>query len=112
MDRSYCNPVVPGRLERLLNSIAVCHFQTGKVDTVPGSRQNDKQYLWNTVEPVYGSRRCLHAPDPDFVLLLSEVLHGRPWLFKQFRRKSLNVFEDCGSAKHVAIWYQRGQNTF
>ena len=21
-------------------------------------------------------------------------------------------FEDCESAKHVAIWYQRGQNTF
>lgn len=51
-------------------------------------------------------------PILNFVLLLSEVLHGRPWLFKQFRRKSLNVFEDCGSAKHVAIWYQRGQNTF
>lgn len=72
-----CNPVgsrVPGTTTY---SIAVCHFQTGKVDTVPGSRQNDKQYLWNTVEPVYGSRRCLHAPDPDFVLLLSEVLHGK-----------------------------------
>lgn len=30
---------VPGCLERLLNSIAVCHFQTGKVDTVLASRQ-------------------------------------------------------------------------
>ena len=25
---------------------------------------------------------------------------------------STNIFEDCESAKHVAIWYQRGQNTF
>ena len=24
--------------------------------------------------------------------------------------RSTNIFEDCESAKHVAIWYQRGQN--
>ena len=26
--------------------------------------------------------------------------------------RSTNIFEDCKNAKHVAIWYQRGQNTF
>lgn len=26
--------------------------------------------------------------------------------------RSTNIFEDCESAKHVVIWYQRGQNTF
>ena len=26
--------------------------------------------------------------------------------------RSTNIFEDCESSKHVAIWYQRGQNTF
>ena len=25
---------------------------------------------------------------------------------------STSFFEDCESAKHVAIWYQRGKNTF
>ena len=37
------------------------------------------------------------------------------WVSSHFSKKSeriTNVFEYCESAKHVAIWYQRGQNTF
>ncbi|MBS4935901.1 MAG: hypothetical protein KH000_10845, partial [Coprococcus comes] len=32
--------------------------------------------------------------------------------FSKKNERITNVFEDCESAKHVAIWYQRGQNTF
>ena len=39
----------------------------------------------------------------------------KTWVSSHFSKKNeriTNVFEDCESAKHVAIWYQRGQNTF
>ena len=31
---------------------------------------------------------------------------------KFYKKEVLENLEDCESAKHVAIWYQRGQNTF
>ena len=39
----------------------------------------------------------------------------KTWVSSHFSKKNeriTNVFEDCESAKHVAIWYQIGQNTF
>ena len=39
----------------------------------------------------------------------------KTWVSSHFSKKNeriTNVFEDCGSAKHVAIWYQRGQKNF
>ena len=39
----------------------------------------------------------------------------KTWVSSHFPKKNeriTNVFEDCGSAKHVAIWYQRGQKIF
>ena len=40
---------------------------------------------------------------------------AKTWVSSHFSKKNeriTNVFEDCGSAKHVAIWYQRSQKTF
>ena len=31
---------------------------------------------------------------------------------KFYKKEVLENLEDCESAKHVAIWYQRGQKTF